>query len=163
MSGTLRDWTEVIPPDDKIKTVMLSLRLSNRGTALSERFRTDNVFLFCTQRDLARVFTEDCMIGATTLDDKRVLYIGAIARGTPFAKLVDDKFGKYRRKIFEKIYIDKIELNARPIRLDEWAEQYGVPIHDPTTIIAREERDREERERLFDERRAARRAAEDRF
>ena len=140
MSGTLRDWTEVIPPEDKIKQVMLSLRLSNQGTALEEEFRTDNVVLFCTQQELARVFTEDCMIGATTLDGKRVLYISAIARGTPFAKLVDDKFGKFRRKVSERLYVDKIELNARPIRLDEWAEQYNVPILNPITIIAREQR-----------------------
>ena len=163
MSGTLRDWTEVIPPDDKIKTVRLRLRLSNEGTAHSGRFRTADVYLVNTQQELARKFKKECMIGKTTLDGEPILYIGAIARKGVLAELVDDKFGEHRIKIFERIYIDEFELNRKVVSLEAWARQFNVRIHAPGTIIAQEERDREERERQFHEDRAARRAAEDRF
>ena len=146
------------PTDEEMKTVMLSLRLSNRGTALPGRFRTADVYLVRTQQALARTFKEECMIGKTTLDGEPILYIGAIAKGTVFAELVDDKFGEHRRRIYEEIYIDKFTLNRKVVDFEAWADQFNVPIHAPETIMAREERDREERKRQFDERRAALRA-----
>ena len=146
------------PTDDQPKSVRLRLRLSNRGTAVPGRFRTANVYLFNTQQELARKFKEECMIGKTTLDNEPILYIGAIAREGVFAELVDDKFGKHRRRIYEEIYIDEFELNRKIIDFEAWANQFNVPIHAPTTIIAQEERNKEDRERQFYERRAALRA-----
>ena len=46
-------------------------------------------------------------------------------------------------------------IDSTDAEFEAWADEFDVPIHAPTTIIAREERNREDREQSFHERRAA--------